>query len=208
MTVRKIATLSALLVPLTFAGWGSSAQAAILPFTGSATAAASVAPAASCAPFTFRGIITPANSSGSSNLGAFTYSHNACTQGAISPVSLQDGSVAIDFGYGAISGRFTGTSTPRAGVAGLFDQIFSYTILAGTGQFARATGTFGNIGTVDTRNAPPSRLTFNFNGLIDAPAAVPEPETWALMLGGFFLLGSALRSRNARVNRALGVARA
>lgn len=185
-----------------------AAQAALLTFSGTATASAATAPDPTCAPYAFRGIIAPQNSTGNSNLGAFTYAHNACTEGPKTPVSLQNGAFTIDFGYGAISGNFIGETRPRSGVPGLFDQLFTYTILGGTGQFMGATGTFGNIGTVDIRNAPPSVLNFSFSGLINAPVAVPEPGTWAMLILAFFGMGAAQRSRNARAGKALRSAKA
>jgi len=51
---------------------------------------------------------------------------------------------------------------------------------------------FTNIGTVDARGGPPSRLSLNFTGSIDAPA-VPEPASWAMMVVGFGLVGGLAR---------------
>ena len=158
-------------------------------FTGTATATAVVGPDATCAPLPFRGIISHASSSGSSNLGAFTYSHNACTQGATGPVT---GSFAMDFSGALLNGTFAGGSLARVGTPGLFDQAFTYTVTGGTGRFAGASGSFVNLGTVDVRGGPPSRLNFNFDGAIFA-AGVPEPGTWALLILGFGAVGAALR---------------
>jgi hypothetical protein len=170
-------------------------SAATLVFDGSASATASVAPDASCAPLPFRGTIAHANSSGVSNLGSFTYSHNACTQGATGPVT---GSFELDFGASLLSGAFEGLSVARVDVPGLFDQQFSYTITGGSGIFQGATGSFTNVGTVDVRGGPPSRLALNFEGTIDAPA-VPEPATWGMMLLGFGAVGAAMRRHKRRM---------
>ena len=65
-------------------------------------------------------------------------------------------------------------------------NIYSYTV-TGTGH---DTLTFAALGTNDT-----------LGGSLDAvslTAAVPEPSTWALMLGGMGLIGFSLRRRNAR----------
>lgn len=171
------------------------AQAAVISFTATANAAAVTAVDATCAPIRFRGF---ANGSGNSNLGAFSYFHNACTEGAKTPVSLSTGIFDMTFANGTINGRFEGASTPRAGVPGLFDQDFLYTILGGSGEFLGITGGFRNLGTVDVRGGPPGRLSFNFAGLVDAPG-IPEPETWALLLTGFFVIGSGMRARKRTV---------
>lgn len=168
-------------------------DAAVLSFNGTATARPNSFADPSCAPLPFRGVISP-TPSGVSNLGGFSYSHDSCTQGATGP-AVVGSSFTIDFGESSFSGLFNGTTTPRAGTPGLFDQIFTYTITDGTGQFAGATGSFTNIGTADSRGGPPPLLTFSFAGTIDAPAAVPEPASWALMIGGFGLVGGALRRR-------------
>nr|WP_314444626.1 PEPxxWA-CTERM sorting domain-containing protein [uncultured Sphingomonas sp.] len=154
------------------------ASAAEISFSGSAAATASPAPSSSCAPL-FQGVAT---GSGTSSYGAFSYSHIACTTGATGPVT---GSYVIDFGADQFSGLFAGTSAATP-TPGLFDLLFTYDILAGTGRFADATGQFGQIGSVDVRGGPPSRLTLNYS-------AVPEPASWALMLLGFAAVGGALR---------------
>ena len=188
--MRKRLISFALFGTFTF-GVGAPVHAALLIFNGSANATASVGADASCAPLPFRGIISHANSTGSSNLGSFTYSHNACTQGAMGPVV---GNFELDFGSSLLSGGFEGFSVARLGTPGLFDQQFTYSVTGGSGLFAGATGSFMNVGTVDVRGGPPSRLAFQFDGAINAPA-VPEPATWAMMLFGFGAVGYAVRSR-------------
>lgn len=160
------------------------ASAVEISFSGSATATASPAPSSSCAPL-FQGI---AAGSGTSSYGAFSYSHTACTTGATGPVY---GNYVINFGADQFSGLFAGTSAATS-TPGLFDLLFTYEILAGTGRFADATGRFSEIGFVDVRGGPPSRLTLNFS-------AVPEPASWALMLLGFAAVGGALRLNRRKV---------
>lgn len=171
-------------------------HAAVLSFEGAATAAATVFADASCAPLPFRGMIVPSSGIGTSNLGSFSYTHNVCTQGATGPVR---GAFTIEFADAAFSGLLDGVAVLREGVPGLFDQMFTYTITGGTGRFSGASGTFTNVGTVDVRGGPPSRLTLNFDGMISAPAAVPEPAGWVLMLGGLALAGATVRRRAIRL---------
>jgi hypothetical protein len=95
------------------------------------------------------------------------------------------GTYLINFGLDQFSGNFAGTSAATS-TAGMFDLVFTYDILAGTGRFAGGTGSFNQIGTVDVRGGPPSRLSLNFS-------AVPEPATWAMMLLGFAWIGLTTR---------------
>ena len=71
----------------------AGARAAVLAFNGSATATAMVGSDPTCAPLPFRAIVT--DGPGTSSLGSFTYSHNACTLGATGPVN---GSFVLNFG--------------------------------------------------------------------------------------------------------------
>ncbi|CAN5914139.1 hypothetical protein BH11PSE8_BH11PSE8_15380 [soil metagenome] len=73
-----------------------------------------------------------------------------------------------------------------AGQSGNMWNVYSYNVI-GTGH---DTLTFAALGTSDT-----------LGGSLDAvslTAAVPEPSTWALMLGGVGLIGFSLRRRTAR----------
>src|SRR5205085_10702154 len=97
----------------------------------------------------------------------------------------------IDFGIDQFSGNFTGTSAATA-TLGLFDLVFTYNINSGTGRFAGGTGAFNQVGTVDVRGGPPSRLSLNFS-------AVPEPATWAMMLLGFAGIGLTTRRQRTMV---------
>jgi hypothetical protein len=157
----------------------SPASAAAIDFSGSAMATATVGANAACP--VFQGL---ASGAGASSYGNFTYSHTACTTGATGPVT---GTYIIDFGIDRFSGNFAGTSAATA-TMGLFDLLFNYNITGGTGRFAGGSGSFNQIGVVDVRGGPPSRLTLNFT-------AVPEPATWAMMLLGFAGIGLSVRRR-------------
>jgi hypothetical protein len=122
-------------------------------------------------------------------LGAFTYSHDICFNPFGGPFQ---GTFGINFGSDAFTGTLVGSDTPNS-TPGVFDLDWTYTILAGTGRFLNASGTFLGTGTVDSRSFP-APLTLNFVGSIDAPA-VPEPDTWAMMLFGFGAIGFAMRRR-------------
>lgn len=170
----------------------ADATAGTVAFIGTGSARASVTADPSCQPFApFRGQVIPGTGTGTSSLGNFTYTHNVCTQGNFEP-SFQNGTFAIDFANGGIFGTFTGqtngTTTP-----GISDQEFTYLIGGGSGRYLGATGTFGNIGTVDFRT-PPSQLSFNFEGVMSA-AGVPEPSVWGLLIFGFGAVGAGMRRR-------------
>jgi hypothetical protein len=169
--------LAAVILPIT-----APVRAAVVDFSGSMSAPASVAPNAACAPIPFQGLITAGV--GASSLGNFTYSHTVCTTGATGPVS---GTYTIDFGADQFSGALAGSSAATA-TTGLFDLLFTYTITAGTGRFAGGTGSFIGAGTADVRHAPPSIVNLSFS-------AVPEPGTWAMMLLGFGAIGMVVRRR-------------
>jgi hypothetical protein len=162
-------------------------SAGVISFSGSATATAAPFADPSCAPLAFRAI---GIGSGASNLGTFAYSQNVCTAGGGAVV----GAFEFDFGTSSFSGLLDGVSILRE--PGFADQFFTYVLTGGTGRFSGATGSFTNVGTVDNRDGPPSRLSLNFEGFIDAPA-IPEPATWAMLIAGFGVVGAASRARRA-----------
>lgn len=158
-----------------------AAKADIVAFSGSMSGIGSNGPDASCAPLPFRGTINPLTTTGTSSLGAFTYSHNICNSGINGPLT---GTFAIDFGTDSFLGTMTGITSP-SGTPALANLNWSYVITGGTGRFLDATGAFSGIGTTDARNPPP------VVSLVFTP--VPEPGTWAMMLLGFGLTGASLR---------------
>ena len=176
-SLGRIAVAAAALV-------GAAAAHAQVNFSGSMVGAGVVVPDTSCAPIPFHGSIT--NAPGTSPLGAFTYSHSVCTQGAIGPVV---GTFVVSFGADQFSGTLNGAATADA-TPGLFDLLLNYTITGGTGQFAGATGSFVGSGTADP-SFHPSIVSLTFG-------AVPEPGSWALMLMGFGAIGVVMRTRQSR----------
>lgn len=180
--------------------WAMPAQSALLDFDGTVTARGVVVPEIGCAP-RGRGTIDPNSSSGSSNLGTFTYGHTVCTSGP--PGGPINGEFTIDFGGDSFFGTLMGTTGQNAIVPTFFDFNIAYTVLGGTGRFLGATGAFTTaLGSGADITARPSRITLNFqNGQINAPA-VPEPATWAMLILGFGVIGWSLRQRRMIVSAA------
>lgn len=184
--MKKILMRSVIAIAL--AGAGTAAQADTLSFTGSMTGLGVTGPDAGCAPYPFRGVISPSSTVGGSSLGDFKYSHSICLDGA---PGTSVGSFLIDFGVDSFLGTMTGIATPSASIPGTSDTLFSYIITGGTGRFLDASGAFTGTGTADPR-VRPSLIAIKFDGLIAAPA-VPEPATWIMLLLGFGCTGSAMR---------------
>ncbi|WP_246450616.1 PEPxxWA-CTERM sorting domain-containing protein [Sphingomonas rhizophila] len=170
------------------------AHADVLSFSGSVTGLSTfVGVDATCAPLSFRSIIDPSSTVGTSSFGGFTYSTSTClSAGGVSSF----GSFLIDFGGDDFSGTFTGGATPTS-TPGISDTSWLFTIAGGTGRFEGASGTFSGTGTTDARSRP-SIVSINFLGDINAPA-VPEPSTWGMMLLGFGGIGWALRRAPKRI---------
>ena len=65
------------------------------------------------------------------------------------------------------------------------------------GRFVRNTLTFNTARLTSFRFRPNGGIQFDDIVLNDIAAPVPEPATWAMMIGGFGLAGGALRRRRA-----------
>jgi hypothetical protein len=101
---------------------------------------------------------------------------------------------------------FTATFTPGSD----FDWVMSLDLLMNlqypSGAAARGLADFSHTVTASYAG-PQGATTLSASGLFPgtvalngAPAAVPEPGTWALLIGGFGLSGAALRRRRRRVH--------
>ncbi|MCG2841548.1 PEPxxWA-CTERM sorting domain-containing protein [Sandaracinobacter sp. RS1-74] len=136
---------------------------------------------------------------GTSNLGQYTYTATHCIA-APPPGTTFDGVFEWTFASGgSIFGTdysvLTVTETP-----GLFDVVNYLTITGGSGRFADASGWITAIGTVafgGYEGQPASFGNFTFEGSLTAPG-IPEPASWAMMIGGFGLVGAAVRRRRVQ----------
>ena len=131
-----------------------------------------------------------------------------------------DVGTSVDYGFsGTADFAITGTAALTAGAVipgdglGSFDvrsysaSIAPITLAAGTYWFSlqNAVTTGGNPFYWDVNHGPSSAFQTSI-GEIDSESftlhsngAVPEPASWALILGGFGLIGGAMRSRRKAV---------
>jgi hypothetical protein len=79
-----------------------------------------------------------------------------------------------------------------SGVFLIYDGFSNAGPIATTGTFTSVLAT--NAGALNWTATPPGILTFRAV-VGDAPGAVPEPATWAMMLAGFGVVGGAMRRR-------------
>lgn len=162
---------------------------------------APAAPGGRCPALTVNiGNSPPFFATGTSNFGAFTSVQSHCLNsgppvmiGAAS-VPYYDGLFDFTFAGGsALSGTYAGLLT-NAGAPGIVDNVQHFIITGGTGIFANATGSFEGIGQIKFGAGPPTATLAISNGVIVAPGVV-EPATWGMMLTGFGVIGTAMRSR-------------
>jgi hypothetical protein len=174
------------------ASLATNAAAATQLFSGSSyNINPPAAPGAPCAAPLLNLSFGPANTGGSSNFGAFTYTQAHCAVGG--PGAYSGGVFEYFFDAGdTLSGTYSGVLAP-SGIAGLLNNTINYVVTSGTGRFLNASGTIDGIGTLDFRSGP-ARADLVLNGTLALPA-VPEPASWAMMVGGFGVMGGMMRRR-------------
>jgi hypothetical protein len=197
--MKRFALLTALLAAAAAAPM-TSADAATVTFSGTqSNINAPGAVGGRCGGFTVSiANVAPFFSTGSSNFGAFTTSQSHCLD-APPPIAAgsgvvpyHDGLFTYTFADGdTLLGTYGGTLT-NAGATGLINNLQTFAITGGSGQFAGATGGFLGTGTITFGAGRPPLSSLKFSGKINAPA-IPEPATWALLVAGFGGAGVALR---------------
>ena len=189
-------TLVKALVPCILLAQGAAAQAGVIPFSGTVTGVSGIVGVdAGCGAANFRTAIDPATTEGHSPLGDFHFGTSTCIS---SGGAVSSGTFHIYFASDEFSGTFAGGSTPTL-TTGISNTEWLFTILAGTGRFAGASGTFEGAGLADARTRP-THVGIAFFGSAITPD-VPEPASWALMIVGFGAVGLALRRRPRGVLR-------
>lgn len=102
--------------------------------------------------------------------------------------TLNTGYYALGFGTSPLAG-FTPSNNIQnflVGAVPAFSPTSTYTFLVNTGAALPSTLYFGVTDGVYTDNGGRFSITIN---------AVPEPASWALLIGGFGLTGAAMRRR-------------
>ena len=184
-----IAGLAALAAP---------AGAAVMTFAGQySNDTPPVLPNPACAPGSALVDFNPGNSTaaGTSNFGAFGPSLTHCI--VFSTLSWTGGTFSFAFAAGdAFWGSTSGQLVPSA-VPNVLDNLATYVVTGGSGRFLGASGSLSATGTLDRNYARPLNQSY-LTGTLNLPA-VPEPATWAMMIGGFGMVGAAARRRAAAV---------
>jgi len=171
-------------------------NAAVMAFTGQfSNDTPTPGPDPSCSAGQVLVSFNPGNSTahGTSNFGDFGPSQTHC----IAPGTPYTGTFSFAFDLGdVLSGTTAGHLAPTA-TPGVFNSFVTYTITGGTGRFLGASGLLDATGLLDRRPTRPVNH-LDISGKLSMPA-VPEPASWALMVGGFGLAGVAMRRRQRQV---------
>ena len=174
------------------------AAAATVAFSGSITNdTPPPGPNAACLPGQVFVNFNPGNAIalGTSNFGNFGPSQAHCVTPP--PTSYSGGVFEFAFAAGdVLSGSYSGFFTPT-GTPNVLNSTVNFVALGGTGRFLGASGTIQGVGILD-RSLPRPLSNIDLTGTLNLPA-VPEPASWALMIGGFALTGVAMRRRPVRL---------
>lgn len=132
--------------------------------------------------------------SGTSNFGNFSYVASHCIA-APPPGAYYDGQFSWTFADGTLTGTHNGSLSFLA--PGQFSVVENLLFTGGTGRFAGASGNLVATGVVSFglfQGSPASFGDASFTGTLNAPG-VPEPASWAMLVGGFGLVGGIARRR-------------
>lgn len=129
----------------------------------------------------FFGSTTTVNASGAFNLASFDFSD---------AFDFADDPIQVDFTFNLVGGG-TSTATYFADFTpGMQTQLVGVSNIL---SFSFVTsGSFFGEDTIQTDNWVYS--------LVDTGGSVPEPATWAMMIGGFGVIGGAMRRRTTKVS--------
>lgn len=178
------------------------ASAAVVAFTGTRQNVNFVNPPGTgrCAPLNTVNI-SPTNpsASGTSNLGNFGLTNSHCIAGPPNPANpvraLTDGEFQWDFtNGGSLFGTYAGQAVFDNGVV-TGSELF--TILGGTGRFLSASGQIQSVGILSFglfEGRQVGIFSGTLSGEVSAPG-IPEPDSWAMLIAGFGLIGAVARRR-------------
>jgi len=158
--------------------------------------------------------------SGTTTITGFTFGGWSTAGTQLSTVNYGFSSSSAAYSQTGTSALTFGAVVPGTGFGGAYDardyagSVTPITLGAGTWYFSLggAVATDGGFGYWDINNGPSSAYIGGFNlagiygptsseafTLTSANGGVPEPASWALMLGGFGLVGGAMRRRRTSV---------
>lgn len=197
--------LSALAAAALLLGVGEAPAVSFTGSTSNVTPAATLGGGGRCGTSRATLVFSPSNlaASGTSNFGAFVFDASHCVVPPPPPPSgYDDGLFTFSFADGStLFGTYTGVISPTA-APGTLSIVQTHVVAGGTGDFEGAGGGFVSTGTFRFLPGGLTEGQATFSGELTGVAApIPEPEAWATMIGGFGLLGVALRRRARRPAR-------
>lgn len=134
--------------------------------------------------------------SGTSNLGAYSFTASHCVAG-LPPGPYDGGQFVWNFGDGTLVGTYGGQLSAAA--PGSFTVSENIVFTGGTGRFLGATGSAVANGTLSFGTFNGTPVSFGettFTGQL-ALAPVPEPASWALLLAGLAVVAARARRTGA-----------